>query len=64
MADVKLKPCPFCGGEAIQIFDVYDGTYVYGCCTIRCVGNAITNKMRLKTDKEAIEAWNRRVNDG
>lgn len=59
----ELKPCPFCGGKATQIFDVYNNTYVYGCCTICCLGNALNNKMRFKTDKEAIDTWNRRADN-
>lgn len=60
----KLKTCPFCGGEATQIYSVNADTYVYGCYTIGCMGNAQNFIKRFKTDKEAIEAWNRRVNNG
>ena len=63
----NLKPCPFCGEVATQIFSInpeVSGTYVYGCCTIGCSGNALNRKWRYKTDKEAREAWNRRASDG
>lgn len=66
----KLKPCPFCGGEAHYLEDSTifklkeDGTaeklnrlmYFVWCtkCTALVSGN---------TNAEAIEAWNRRVTD-
>lgn len=65
MAD--LKPCPFCGGAPTQIFSINpetDGRYIYGCCTIGCMGNALRGRGGFKTDKEAIEAWNRRADNG
>lgn len=57
----NLKTCPFCGGVATQIFSVYSETYVYGCLTNGCMGNAHKHLCRYNTDKEAIEAWNKRV---
>lgn len=60
----KLKPCPFCGGEATQLFRLTpegEERYIYGCCTIKCVGNVLGLRWGFKTDKEAIEAWNRRA---
>lgn len=38
MSEVKLKPCPFCGGEAqIQCVPNYgmEGKYYYGLC-LKC----------------------------
>ena len=68
---MKLKLCPFCGGEALYLEDSTnfklkdDGTaelvtkivYFVWCtkCTALVSGN---------TKAEAVEAWNRRVNDG
>lgn len=51
----KLKPCPFCGNKHITI---RKGKYswIIECCNTDC--NAAVVKY-LK--KEAIEAWNRRV---
>ena len=59
----KLKPCPFCGGVATQIYSINADTYVYGCYTSGCMGNAHNHIKRFKTDKEAAEAWNRRANE-
>lgn len=57
---MKLKPCPFCGGQAVQRFTIWGETYAYGCYTIGCMGNVHQTCAGFKTDKEAIEAWNRR----
>lgn len=57
----ELKKCPFCGGEAVLEELEYDDKYkeylVY-CC--ECSG--MVEKWR-KTKEEAIEAWNRRVEE-
>ncbi len=52
----KLKPCPFCGGEA-RLQSFYKDHCVY--CR-KC--NASTMKY-YPTKEEAIEAWNRRVTE-
>lgn len=57
---MKLKPCPFCGGVAVQRFSIWGESYAYGCCTTGCMGNVHNYTSGFKTDKEAIEAWNRR----
>lgn len=50
----KLKPCPFCGGEA-EVKQAYDGHYCVSCmiCGIRT----------LFSDKKSIpiKLWNRRA---
>ena len=56
MAD-KLKPCPFCNGEAI-LSDHADG--YYGLYVIVCDGCGVMTDY-YNTAEEAIEAWNRRV---
>ena len=60
----ELKPCPFCGGIATQVYSVNADTHVYGCYTTACPGNAQNQLHRFKSDSEAIEAWNRRAGDG
>lgn len=62
----ELKPCPFCGGEAIgaaferQYSDGTTADYLYGVscrsCDMECGW--------YETEHEAQTAWNRRVNDG
>jgi Lar family restriction alleviation protein len=49
---MKLKPCPFCGGEAIM-GNAYD---VYWITCKHCKASS----MSFHTSKQAIEAWNRR----
>ncbi len=60
MADVKLKPCPFCGGEA----EIIDNEYFVdvSCKDHHCRGWA--DSLSYKSKEQAIKAWNRRVNDG
>ena len=49
----KLKPCPFCGGEAMIISEI---NYHH----VRCV-KCFTITDWYKTKEEAIEAWNTRA---
>ena len=58
MDETILKPCPFCGGEAKITLLI--GNYGVGCT--KCPG-AVFN-CRRQTKEEAIEAWNRRTNNG
>ena len=59
-----LKPCPFCGGRASvrripgKIYDLYN---VY-CMNEDCFIEPSTHHYYCK--EEAIEAWNRRADDG
>ena len=54
----KLKPCPFCGGEAKTY---HANGYGVGCdngwCSVR------VETFAFPTKKEAIEAWNARADD-
>lgn len=53
----ELKPCPFCGGEAkVQSFSHDRTVYCTDC-------NARVQKF-FPTREEAIEAWNRRADNG
>ena len=55
----ELKPCPFCGGEAEY---VDNGDYKdVSCKDFRCRGWA--ESLNCTSKKEAIEAWNRRVDN-
>lgn len=59
----ELKPCPFCGGVACQVFSVWGEGYRYGCITNGCIGNANNLLKQFNSDKEAIEAWNTRATE-
>ena len=56
----ELKPCPFCGGEAeyrpVGEFSEKNGY-------VRCK-NFCCEQYGYSPKKEAIEAWNRRAEDG
>ena len=57
MTEPKLKPCPFCGGEAeIFVSDITDRALVY------CRGCDAQIKMQ-QNEQEAVEAWNKRVGE-
>ena len=57
----KLKPCPFCGGEARIIEHEFTGANnTYG---IKCECGTQGFQFWESID-EAIEAWNRRAEDG
>ena len=60
MADTKLKPCPFCGGEAEVVANEYFADV--SCKDGECRG--FTDYLTFKKKSEAIEAWNRRATDG
>ena len=54
MTEQKLKPCPFCGGEA-SIYVAHDDGY-YVCCDECGCGLPVYN-----TEEDAIREWNRRT---
>lgn len=63
-----LKPCPFCGGEAIQVSGEYrDGGYQEYTSHVKCeccgsVSQRITESCSLpEVEKIAAYAWNRRA---
>lgn len=71
MADTKttLKPCPFCGRKpskvrALKTPTICETFYFVACKAplSRCGANPKTQL--FLTEEAAIEAWNRRVNDG
>lgn len=58
----KLKPCPFCGGEAV-IHSAYGSNtnavlYYPRCKDETCLGHNVWQNYRTK--QSAIKAWNRR----
>lgn len=58
----KLKPCPFCGGEAELI---HDELFSFVKCKM-CSAEARIVKVsaRYCADEIAVEAWNRRIDNG
>ena len=59
----ELKPCPFCGGEAKLIYSMpYNAVQ---CTKCKTWGKTIVDSYEQQDGKyEAIEAWNRRAEDG
>lgn len=55
---IKLKPCPFCGSEMIQVEELsIPGLWCATCLICTCVGPG-TNR----TPDQAARAWNKRYN--
>lgn len=52
----ELKPCPFCGGKNIRL----TCWGLYRCWCVDCLSQTAD----CISEKEAIEAWNRRADDG
>ena len=64
---IRPDPCPFCGSEAmVMSWECNDDPRLpgwhCGCLEPDCDMNPFT-KTRWKTEREAIESWNRRSND-
>lgn len=62
----KLKPCPFCGGEAKSRFDMYSGDslvneWIVDCRNVTCEVEVQT--IGHDTEGESIKAWNLRYGD-
>ena len=64
MSDIKLKPCPFCGGKAEveQIAGATWDKFVAHCKSSKCIAFYIgyVDEGIYPTKTKAIEAWNRR----
>ncbi len=60
---MKLKPCPFCGGQA-GCFAVPSGSHLYSyAATVRCIEchQSALGISQKSADNKASEAWNRRT---
>lgn len=61
----KLKPCPFCGGEAraytYRSMDRGKERSLWLCQCVECRVNYPPLRVSCEHEREAIEAWNRRV---
>ena len=60
----RLKPCPFCGGEALLSHDQAGIGASYVRCE-KCWLESIRfiRSFEIASDDRAVEYWNRRVND-
>lgn len=54
----KLKPCPFCGGSDLRIIEAH---WIKSAVICKQCGSA---SGCYDTEQQAIEAWNRRVENG
>ena len=59
MKDKRLKPCPMCGNESPDIYDV-DAFDDYECWCVKCSECGLELNDYHQED-DAIDAWNRRV---
>ncbi len=63
---IKLKPCPFCGGEAEIGWTQTSTPHPYARCrfgnllTPKCTGATLFT-YRYNTEQETADAWNRRI---
>lgn len=53
----ELKPCPFCGGKARVKCSIKEDLWGVACYKCECCTKVFFS------EEEAVEAWNRRVND-
>lgn len=67
---IKLKPCPFCDGEAqLRVYLASNGkkSWSVRCknmCVVTCGRKDDQGRWRPTLMREAIETWNRRAGDG
>lgn len=61
MSDKRLKPCPFCGGEA-RLYRSGSHGFFHLCMIGREAMVKIESRY-FRSEEEAINVWNRRVND-
>lgn len=58
---MELRSCPFCGCSAvIKHLDVFGGKWFY----VKCQWCYAEINNLVPSEKEAIEAWNKRADDG
>jgi Lar family restriction alleviation protein len=61
---MEIKKCPFCGGSArFYAYDPFDG-YQGNLTTYRVECTKCRANIKNTNGVNAIEAWNRRVDDG
>lgn len=62
MSEIKLKPCPFCGGEATLINTTTLGMECKSVMCMKCKAK-VNNFEGSNTATKACEAWNRRKDE-
>lgn len=62
MSKEKLKPCPFCGGEAEVTKGEITNVYIVGCADKEPFSGCPVRSFTFptKTKQQAISAWNTR----
>ena len=60
---MKLKPCPFCGGDA-EYFAYSSGGVCVKCMDCFCQTEIRSEYTKHKAIEIVTQKWNRRVNDG
>lgn len=58
---IELKPCPFCGSEAEILFIDDSGVIIIRCTNLK---TCRISQTWFCAEEEAIEGWNRRVENG
>ena len=56
----KLKPCPFCGGEAEIVYTEWCALYSVRCSTENQNCEVMPETRGCPVEREAVEVWNRR----
>lgn len=66
MTMAELKCCPFCGYEnpELQHDHNYGGYSYITCPKCKCISEKFPKLYSESSDKRAIEAWNRRADNG
>ena len=54
----ELKPCPFCGEDAIKTYNTVYGFQVY-CSNVECILNDLL-MVGMDTEEDSFNAWNQR----
>ena len=69
----ELKPCPFCGGKVsihpysglgFMLHHAHEENPECPIASYECDGGILGGVYIYDTEEQAVEAWNRRVNDG
>ncbi len=59
----EFKPCPFCGSKA-TLHERTNGKFYVDCAMQLGFCAVMPSTWEYKTEEEAIEAWNRRADNG